>query len=148
MTLPVALRFGAMFVMIALGVAILVQLLNTAVNSVIGNAAQLMVPAMIPALIEGSVFAKSKKRRLTRKEAWAFAWPAMAIATALNVAIAYLAGGIAPEFGKLAIAPFLSQQFLVLLGIYALGYLICSRFFLGIGVNNQLSAMRSKGEIE
>ena len=72
----------------------------------------------------------------------------MLIATGLNVALAYLAGGVAPEFAKLAIAAPGSNQFLILLGLYAGGYLIFNRLFVGIGAGNQLSLLRSRGEIE
>ena len=75
-------------------------------------------------------------------------WIATGTALVLNVALSFLAAGMLPEFGKLAIAPVFSQQFNVLLGLYAAGYFICNRFFLGIGAANQLAMMRSRGEIE
>ena len=88
------------------------------------------------------------KARAATAGIWNFTWIATLIATGLNVAMAYTAGSIAPEFGKLAIAPLFGQQFLVLLGLYAGGYLVCNRLFFGIGQGNQLSLMRSRGEIE
>jgi len=142
------IRYGAVFAAAALGTAVLINTLNTQVDSVLGSSAQLMVPAMIAASVEGQQYAKSSKSRAGSALIWNFTWIATAVATALNVAIAYLAGGLAPEFGKLAIATPMGQQFLVLLGLYAGGYLVCNRLFFGIGQGNQLSQMRSRGEIE
>ncbi|WP_371225495.1 ABZJ_00895 family protein [Roseovarius sp. 2305UL8-3] len=142
------IRYGIVFLAVALGAAILINLLNTRVDNALGSGAQLMVPAMIAALIEGQQFARKAKVKPNSTQAWGFTWTATLIATALNVALAFLAGGIAPEFGKLAIAEALSQQFLVLLGLYAGGYLVFNRIFVGIGAGNQLSLMRSRGEIE
>ena len=142
------LRYALIFVVVALGAAMLITALNTQVDNTFGSGAQLMVPAMIAALIEGQQFARTQGARPSSAQMWNFTWIATAVAVGLNVAIAYLAGAIAPEFGKLAIAQPLGQQFLVLLGLYAGGYLLCNRFFFGIGVGNQLSLMRSRGEIE
>ncbi len=141
-------RYGVVFVAVALGAALLITALNTATDNVLGHSAQLMVPAMIAALVEGQQFAKAHKRRPASVEIWGFTWIATGIAVALNVAIAFAAGSIAPEFGKLAIAQPLSQQFNVLLAIYAGGYLIFNRLFAGIGAANQFSVMRSRGEVE
>ncbi|MFK7938463.1 MAG: ABZJ_00895 family protein [Roseovarius sp.] len=142
------IRYGLVFLVVALGVALAVQGLNARVDTVLGSSAQLMVPAMIAALIEGQQFGKLQKRRPNSAEIWGFTWMATLVATLLNLGLAFLAAGIAPEFGKLAIAVPLSQQFNLLLLIYAGGYLICNRFFCGLGAGNQLSIMRSRGEIE
>ncbi len=142
------IRYALVFVAVAVGAAMAINALNTATETTLGSSAQLMVPAMIAALIEGQQFTRKQKRRPESGEIWGFTWIATAIATALNVAIAYLAAGVAPEFGKLAIATPFSQQFIVLLGIYAGGYLICNRLFAGIGAANQFSLMRSRGEVE
>ena len=142
------IRYGIVFVAVALGAALAVAALNRQIDTTLGSSAQLMVPAMIAALIEGNRFAATRTRKATVREIWGFTWTATVIATALNVVLAWLAGSIAPEFGKLAIAEPLSQQFLVLLGLYAGGYVICNRFFFGIGQGNQLTLMRSRGEIE
>lgn len=142
------LRYAIVFVAVALGVALAVRGLNTQIDNVLGSSAQLMVPAMIGALIEGQQFSKAHKRRPNSSELWTFSWMAAGIATVLNVILAFLAGSIAPEFGKLAIAVPLSQQFNLLLAIYAGGYFICNRFFVGVGAGNQISLMRSRGEIE
>lgn len=141
-------RYGLVFVVVALGASMAIRALNTSFDTVLGSSAQLMVPAMIAALIEGQQFARRQKRKPDSREIWGFSWIATALAVALNVALAYGAGGYAPEFGKLAIAPLLGQQFLILLGLYAGGYLICNRFFAGLGAGNQLSLMCSRGEVE
>ena len=142
------LRYGIVFVIVAVGTAMLISGLNTQVSGTLGSSAQLMVPAMIAAAIEGQQNAKATKARAATAGIWNFTWIATLIAAGLNVALAYTAGSIAPEFGKLAIAPLFGQQFLVLLGLYAGGYLVCNRLFFGIGQGNQLSLMRSRGEIE
>ena len=142
------IRYSLVFLGVAIGASTLIALLNTTTESTLGSSAQLMVPAMIAALIEGQQFAKAEKRKPGTGEAWRFAWIATAIAVGLNVALAFLASGLMPEFGRLAIAAPLSQQFNILLALYAGGYLICNRFFLGLGAGNQLSLMRSRGEIE
>jgi len=141
-------RYGAVFVAVAIGVAVLVSVVNASTESTLGSSAQLMVPAMIASVIEGQQFARREKRKPDVREAWNFAWAAMIVATGLNVALAYLGGDFVPEFARLAIAPAGSKQFLILLGLYAGGYLIFNRFFLGIGAGNQISLMRSRGEIE
>ena len=142
------IRYGAVFLAVALGVALVVQYANSTWDSTLGSAAQIMVPAMIAAGVEGSQFAKAERRKPNSAEIWGLSWLAMFVATGLNIALAFLAGDLAPEFGKLAIAPFPSKQFLILIGLYAGGYLICNRMFLGIGAGNKLSLMRSKGLIE
>ena len=148
MSISSYIRYALVFLAVAIGVALLVGYLNATVDSALGSSAQLMVPAMIGAVVEGGQFARMERRKPNSAEAWMFTWVAAAIATALNVALAYLAGGIAPEFARLAVAAPDSKQFLILLGLYAGGYLICNRLFLGIGAGNQLSVLRSKGEIE
>jgi len=142
------IRYALVFLAVAVGVALLVGFLNTQVDSALGSSAQLMVPAMIAAVIEGQQFARREKRKPGGAEAWNFAWIATVIAVALNVALAYGAGRWLPEFGKLAVTEPGSRQFLLLLGLYAGGYLICNRFFLGIAAGNQVSLMRGRGEIE
>jgi len=142
------IRYAAVFLAVALGVAFLVSYLNTRMDGALGSSAQLMVPAMIAAVIEGSQFARRHKRKPDSREAWNFAWVTMALAIVLNIALAYGGGALVPEFARLAIAPVGSKQFLILLGLYAGGYLLCNRFFIAIGAGNQLGLMRSRGEIE
>lgn len=142
------LRYAAVFVAVALGTAALVAIFNTQVDGVLGSSAQLLVPAMIAAAVEGHQSASTIRKRADARTVWNFTWLATLIATGLNVAIAYLAGPFTPEFARLAIAPFLGQQFLVLLGLYAGAYLVCNRLFFAIGQGNQLARMRSRGEIE
>lgn len=142
------LRYAIVFLSVALGAAVLIAVLNTQSDIVLGSSAQLMVPAMIAALIEGQQHARQHKACAGTAWVWNFTWVATLIAVALNVVLAYGAASIVPEFGKLAIAAPLGQQFLVLLGLYAGGYLICNRLFFGIGQGNQLALMRSRGEIE
>jgi len=142
------IRYGLVFLAVALGAALLIGVLNTNAGGTLGSGAQLMVPAMIAALIEGQQFARNHKARASSAQLWGFTWIATLIATGLNVALAYLAAPIAPEFAKLAVAAPMSQQFLVLLGLYAGGYLVFNRIFYGIGIGNQLSLMRSRGEVE
>uniref|UniRef100_UPI003B524553 ABZJ_00895 family protein n=1 Tax=Roseovarius indicus TaxID=540747 RepID=UPI003B524553 len=142
------IRYALVFLAVAIGVALIVGVLNAQVDSALGSSAQLMVPAMIGAVVEGQQFARREKRRPKGAEAWNFTWAATGIAVVLNVALAYGGGQWLPEFGKLAVAAPGSRQFLILLGLYAGGYLICNRVFLGIAAGNQLSLMRSKGEIE
>ncbi|MFO7771277.1 MAG: ABZJ_00895 family protein [Roseovarius gahaiensis] len=138
------LRYGIVFLVTAVGVALAVAGLNAQVDTQLGSSAQLMVPAMIAAVIEGQQFARKAGHKPAGRLAWRFTWTASVIAVALNVALAYGAAGLAPEFGKLAIAPALSKQFLILLGLYAGGYVICNRLFLGIGAGNQLTLMRGR----
>ncbi|MGQ3488421.1 ABZJ_00895 family protein [Roseovarius pacificus] len=142
------LRYAIVFLVVALGVALAVAGLNAQVDTQLGSSAQLMVPAMIAAVIEGQQFARKTGRKPDTGEAWRFTWVAGVIAVGLNVALAYGAAGIAPEFGKLAIAPTLSKQFLILLGLYAGGYVICNRLFLGLGAGNQLTLMRDRDGTE
>lgn len=148
MTATSLIRYTLVFLAVAVGAAMLVGFLNARADTTLGSSAQLIVPAMIAAVIEGARFARANKRKPSRREAWNFAWAAMLVATALNLALAYGGGDLVPEFARLAIAPAGSKQFLILLGLYAGGYLICNRFFLGIGAGNQLGLMRSRGEIE
>lgn len=142
------LRYSLVFLVVAIGVAQLVLYMNTAQDMALGSAAQIIVPAMIAALIEGQQHARREKAHPGGPRAWNFAFVGMLVATALNVALAYAGPMVAPEFAKLAIAPVFSQQFLVLVGLYAGGYLIANRFFYGIGASNQLSIMRNRGEVE
>ena len=142
------LRYGIVFLAVAVGASLLVSLLTATVDSTLGSSAQLMVPAMIAAVIEGQQFARREKRRPAGAAAWNFTWIATVIATGLNLALAHFAGALVPEFARLAIAPAGSKQALILLGLYAGAYLVCNRLFLGIGAGNQLSLMRSRGEIE
>ncbi len=148
MSVTILIRYALVFLAVAVGVGLLVGFLNARMDSTLGSSAQLMVPAMIAAVIEGQQFARRTKRKPSSREAWNFAWVAMLVATALNVALAYGGGAALPEFARLAIAPVLSKQFLILLGLYAGGYLLCNRFFLSIAAGNQLSLMRGRGEIE
>lgn len=142
------IRYALVFLAVAVGVGLLVKFLNARTESTLGSSAQLMVPAMIAAAIEGSRFARMRKRKPQGVEAWNFAWAAAAVATALNLVLAYYGGSLLPEFARLAAAPAPSQQFFLLLGLYAGGYLIFNRVFLGLGAGNQLSLMRSRGEID
>ncbi|WP_397544185.1 ABZJ_00895 family protein [Roseovarius salis] len=146
---PVAcIRYALVFLGVAIGASVLVSLLNATVDSALGSSAQLMVPAMIAAVIEGQQFAKREKRKPKGAAAWNFTWVATIIAIGLNLLLAYAGGRLVPEFAKLAIAPAGSRQFLILLALYAGGYLVCNRLFLGIGAGNQLSLMRSRGGME
>jgi len=142
------LRYTAIFLAVAVGVGVLVAALNTHAETALGSSAQLMVPAMIAAAVEGRQYARRHRRMPKGAAAWNITWGATAIATALNVVLAWFGGALLPEFTRLAIAPPASKQFLILLGLYAGGYLICNRLFLGIGAGNQLALMRSRGEIE
>ncbi|MDR9393312.1 MAG: ABZJ_00895 family protein [Roseovarius sp.] len=141
-------RYAIVFVAVAIGVGLVVSWLNASTDTALGSSAQLMVPAMVAAVIEGQQHARTHKTRPGPAAAWRFTWTATGVAVLLNLALAYLAGGLLPEFAKLAIAPVLSRQFMILLALYAGGYLICNRLFLGIGAGNQLSLMRSRGEID
>ncbi len=140
------LRYALVFLAVAFGAGLVVRLLEGRVSE-LGSSTQLIVPAMIAALVEGHRHARTRSQRPTRAEMWGFVWIATALATGLNLALGYLAGGLLPEFGKLTIAAFASQQFLILLGIYAGAYLISNRFFFGIGVSTELGRQaRGKGE--
>ncbi|SLN22877.1 hypothetical protein ROA7450_00883 [Roseovarius albus] len=138
------LRYAGVFLAAALGTGLIVSMLNQNMSGQLGSAAQLMVPAMIAALVEGQNWAKKRKAKPNSSQVWGFAWIGAAIATGLNVVLAYGAGALLPEFAKLAIAPALSQQFIILLGIYAGGYLICNWFFYRLGAGNQLTLMQDR----
>jgi ABC-type antimicrobial peptide transport system permease subunit len=148
MSAAACLRYALVFVGVAIGASLLVSVLNTAAETPFGSSAQLMVPAMVGAVIEGQQFAKRERRKPKGAAAWTFTWIATAIALALNVALAYGAGELVPEFARLAVLAPGSRQFLILLGLYAGGYLVCNRLFLSIAAGNQLALMRSRGEIE
>lgn len=141
-------RYMAVFLAVAFGVGVLVRYLNATTDSALGSSAQLMVPAMIAALVEGQRFTRRKERKPSPREAWSFAWVATGLAVVMNVGLAHAAPAILPEFGKLAVAPLFSRQFNILLALYAGGYLICNRLFLGIGAGNQLGLMRGRRDIE
>lgn len=138
------LRYAAVFLAAAIGTGLIVSLLNQNLSGQLGSAAQLMVPAMIAALVEGQSWAKKQRAKPNSTQVWGFSWIAAAVATGLNVVLAYAAGTLLPEFAKLAIAPALSKQFIILLGIYAGGYLICNWFFYRLGAGNQLTLMQDR----
>ncbi|RKF14684.1 hypothetical protein D6850_07305 [Roseovarius spongiae] len=138
-------RYALVFVAVAIGAGLAVRLLEGRVSGLGSSAAQLIVPAMIAALVEGQRGARVARARPDRGQFWNFAWIATGVATALNLALAYGAGGLLPEFGKLAIAPFGSRQFAILLGLYAGAYLICNRFFFGLGVSTELARQERGG---
>jgi hypothetical protein len=140
----VFLRYALVFLAVAIGASIAVMALQTRFDSVVASSAQLMVPAMIAALVEGQHFAKRHERKPESGEIWRFVWIATAIAVALNVGLAFGGQGLLPEFEKLAIAWGFPKQFSILLGLYAGGYLICNRFFAGLGAGNQLSLMNDR----
>ncbi len=142
------LRYAAVFLATALGVAVLTRLANTNLDGTFGSGIQIVIPAMIAAVVEGGQFVKTARRKPTMAEAWGFSWAATVVATALMVGLAYLAGGLAPEFGKLAGPSLISQQFLITLVIYGTAYLISNRVFLGISASNQVSILRNKGLIK
>jgi len=141
-------RYALVFLGVAGGTAALVGLLNPRAEGALGSSAQLMVPAMIAAAIEGQQHARPRAKRATTAAIWRFTWLSTVIATVLNVALAHLVGPALPEFAKLALAEPLGQQYLILLGLYAGGYLVCNRLFFGIGQGNQLARMRARGESE
>ncbi len=143
-----ALRYALVFLGIALGAALAIRGLNLTFTSQVGSSAQLLVPAMIAALIEGQRHVRARRRKFTLRDIWLFSGWATVLAMALNVGIGFGAGALAPEFAKLTIAPLFSAQFNMLLGLYGLGYLLCNRFFAGIGAYNELHAMTRRGEIE
>ncbi len=142
------LRYALVFLAVAVGVAQLVIWMNAAQGTKLGSAAQIIVPAMIAALIEGQQVARQSSTAPRGASAWRFAVLATGISVTLNLALAYSGPSVAPEFAKLAIAPVLSKQFVILLGLYALGYLIANRFFYTLGASNQLSLMKSRDEAE
>ncbi|MFY9240165.1 MAG: ABZJ_00895 family protein [Roseovarius sp.] len=130
------LRYALVFIGMAVGGALLVHLVNANTDTQIGSAAQLMVPGMIAAVIEGKYYYRSHGERPGANESLRLAAMFTVLATALNVALAYLPGALMVQFGKLAVAPFLGQQFVILLGIYALGYLVFNWFFFRLGAQN------------
>lgn len=131
------LRYCLVFLVIAVGVGLIVALLNETTQTTLGSSAQLMVPAMVAALIEGHRFARAQTRSPTRLEKWRFVWIATGLAVLCNLLLGGLATRLLPEFGRLMIAPPLSRQFLLLLGIYAGGYLICNWLFFGLGTSTE-----------
>jgi hypothetical protein len=133
------LRYAGMFVGVAVGVALLVMGLNHWADAGLGSSAQLLAPAMIAAVIEGREFARVETRKPSSAEAWRFALNATALAVMLNLLLSYAATRLMPEFAKLTIAPFASQQFVMLLALYALGYLLSNRFFVSLGAGNHLA---------
>lgn len=142
------LRYALVFLAVAIGVAQLVLWINAEQGTTLGSAAQLMVPAMIAALVEGQQVAKQRGVVPRGAQAWQFAGVATGVALTLNLGLAYSGPAVAPEFAKLAIAPVLSKQFMILLGLYALGYLIANRFFYSLGAGNQLSLMKNRDEAD
>ena len=137
-------RYAMVFLAVAIGASFAVAALQGQIKGVVGSSAQLMVPAMIAALVEGQQFARRHGRKPESREIWGFAWAATAVALILNVALAYGGQGYVPEFEKLAIAKVLSKQFVILLALYAGGYLLCNRFFAGLGAGNQMSLMKDR----
>lgn len=140
------LRYSAVFLTVAIGVAQVVRLLGITKDEMLGSAAQIMVPAMIAALIEGQQYVRRRGALPGSSRAWRFAFVGMGVATVLNVALAYAGPDVAPEFGKLAIAAPGSQQFVTLLLMYAGGYLLANRFFFGIGAGNTMSREKAREE--
>ncbi|MCZ4353196.1 ABZJ_00895 family protein [Roseovarius aestuarii] len=132
------LRYAGVFIGFAVGVALLVLALNRWADANLGSSAQLLAPAMVAAVIEGRYFARSQTRKPTTAEAWNFALMATVLAVMLNLMLSYAASRLMPEFAKLTIAPFASQQFVTLLGLYGLGYLLSNRFFFGLGARTEL----------
>ena len=141
-------RYALVFLAVAIGASLAVTALQTRFDSVAASSAQLMVPAMIAALVEGQQFARRNGRRPDSREIWRFVWGATTVAVILNVALAFGGQGYVPEFEKLAVAWGFPKQFSILLGLYAGGYLICNRFFVGLGVGNQLSLMKDRDSAE
>lgn len=133
-------RYAGIFVGMAISVALIVLALNTWLNAGLGSSAQLLAPAMVAALIEGRGFVRDEGRAPNPAEAWNFALLGTGLAVLLNVALSYAMSALMPEFAKLTIAPVGSGQFLLLLSLYALGYLLSNRFFLGLGARNELAA--------
>ncbi|MGK7651570.1 ABZJ_00895 family protein [Roseovarius sp. B08] len=140
------LRYGVVFLAVAIGVAQVVRLLDITKDEMLGSAAQIMVPAMIAALIEGQQYVRRHAALPGSGGAWRFAFIAMGVATVLNVALTYAGPTVAPEFAKLAIAAPGSQQFVTLLLMYAGGYLLANRFFFGIGAGNTMSRDKARNE--
>ena len=141
------LRYGIVFVVTALGVGVLLKFASAAfAASSLGSTMQVIVPGLIGAVVEGQQYAKANKARPSNAAAWKFAWIGAGVATLLNIALAYGAGGFLPEFGKLAIVSPASKQFLLLIVIYSSAYLIGNRLFVVLGAGNQLSLMASREE--
>jgi hypothetical protein len=140
------LRYSAVFLAVAIGVAQVVRLLGITKDEMLGSAAQIMVPAMIAALIEGQQYVRRHAALPGSSRAWRFGFIGMGVATVLNVALAYAGPQVAPEFAKLAIAAPGSQQFVTLLLMYAGGYLLANRFFYGIGAGNTMSREKARDE--
>jgi hypothetical protein len=134
-------RYTVVFVGMAIGVALIVLAANAWLDAGLGSAAQLLAPAMVAALIEGRAFVRAEERAPNPAEAWNFALLATGLAILLNLALSYAMTALLPEFARLTIAPFGSRQFLLLLGLYALGYLLSNRFFLGLGARNEVEAL-------
>lgn len=142
------LRYGLVFLAVALGVSLAVRMLGITKDEMLGSAAQIMVPAMIAALIEGQQYVRRHAALPGSSRAWTFGFIGMGVATVLNVALAYGGPDAAPEFAKLAIAAPGSQQFMTLLLLYAGGYLLANRVFFGIGAGNTMSRMKARDERE
>ena len=141
-------RYALVFLAVAIGASLAVQALQGRVAGVVGSSAQLMVPAMIAALIEGQQFSRRHGRKPVSREIWGFTWAATGVAVVLNLGLSFGGQGYFPEFEKLAIAQVFSKQFMILLGLYAGGYLLCNRFFAGLGAGNQLSLMKDRDGTE
>ncbi|MFN3209783.1 MAG: ABZJ_00895 family protein [Roseovarius sp.] len=144
--MTVWLRYSAVFLAVAIGVAQVVRLLGITKDEMLGSVAQIMVPAMIAALIEGQQYVRRTGMRPASGIAWRFGFAGMVVATLLNVALAFAGPEVAPEFAKLTIAAPGSQQFVTLLLMYAGGYLLANRVFFGIGAGNTLSRDRARAE--
>jgi len=142
------LRYALVFTFVAIGTGGLIAYLQGRVQSPLGSSAQVLVPAMIAALIEGQRFARKHRRKPAYKEAMNFMWIASGIAIVLNLGFSFLTASLLPEFAKLAIAAIFSAQFNVLMLIFAVGYLICNRFFLGIGAGNEMTLSKQPDENE
>jgi len=130
------LRYSLVFVATALGGALLVYGVHAYRGTQLGSAAQLMVPAMIASVVEGRQYYRTNGARPHANEVLRLAVIFTGLATVLNVGLAYLPGGLMIQFAKLAVAPAFGQQFGMLLGIYALGYLVFNWFFFRLGAQN------------
>ena len=141
-------RYGAVFLAVALGTAFLVGLLQVSMDQAIGLYARILVPAMIAALIEGQQFVKRNRRKPNTAEAWGFAITATGVAMVLNLTLGYMVPNFAPAFAALTEAPAFSIDFNTLLVIYVMGYLVSNRFFLALGVGNEVSADKRRDEMK
>ncbi|WP_113910645.1 ABZJ_00895 family protein [Roseovarius dicentrarchi] len=141
-------RYTAVFLGMAIGVALIVMAANAWLDAGLGSSAQLLAPAMVAALIEGRAFVREEGRKPNMAEAWNFALLATALAVVLNVALSYAMAALLPEFAKLTIAEFGSRQFLILLALYALGYLLSNRFFLSIGARSEQDAISRRNGVD